>query len=209
MSKSLYQFDKDYLSNSIKTIVGIDEAGRGPLAGPVVASAIILNLESPINGINDSKALTEKKRNELFEIINEKAFAIGIGIVDNNQIDKINILNATKEAMKIALSKINEEYDLILVDYINIKDWPKSAIPLVKGDAKSASIAAASIIAKVTRDRIMSEYHTQYPQYNFASHKGYPTKEHIKNISINGPCKIHRFSFKPLKEMYDSQLTLL
>ena len=209
MSKLLYQFDKNHLSEKVKRVVGIDEAGRGPLAGPVVASAVILNLDNPIDGINDSKALSEKKRNELFKIINEKAIAIGIGIIDNFTIDRINILNATKEAMKAALSKITEYYDLILVDYIKMNNWPKQAIPIVKGDAKSASIAAASIIAKVTRDSIMAEYHDLYPQYNFASHKGYPTKEHIKNISIHGPCKIHRLSFKPLKDTYDPQLKLI
>lgn len=179
-------------------ICGIDEAGRGPFAGPVVAAACILDLEDPekeILYLNDSKKLSEKKREVLFEEIKEKAVSYGVGIVDSKTIDEINILQATYRAMQMAIEQLDPKADFVLADAVTI---PGIAIPqeaIIKGDAKSVSIAAASIIAKVTRDHIMYEYDKLYPEYGFASHKGYGTKAHIEAIKKYGMLDIHRRSF--------------
>lgn len=183
-------------SKGIKYICGIDEAGRGPLAGPVVVGAVILPESSMIEGVNDSKKVSEKKREKLYTQITEEAIAYSVGIVDYNKIDEINILNATKLALKMALQGLKIKPEVIMVDALNnIDTLGIPYISVIKGDANIYSIAAASIIAKVTRDRIMTEWDEAYPVYGFARHKGYGTAEHIKVIKQEGPCLIHRKSF--------------
>ncbi len=176
-------------------IAGVDEAGRGPLAGPVVAAVVVLKKGTKIAGINDSKKLSEEKRNELFDIIKEEALDYGIGIVGNEEIDEYNILNATYMAMRKALNCLKKEPDYILADAVHIPDVDIEQNSIIKGDAKSISIAAASILAKVTRDSIMYQYDEIYPEYGFAHHKGYGTAEHYKAIDENGITPIHRKSF--------------
>jgi len=176
-------------------ICGIDEVGRGPLAGPVMASAVILPKDSRILYINDSKKLSEAKREELFDIINEEAIAIGIGESSHTRIDEINILQATYEAMRKAIVKLNPSPQLLLNDAVTIPKVDIPQVPIIKGDAKSMSIAAASIIAKVTRDRLMVEYDAIYPQYGFASNKGYGSANHIEALKKYGPTPIHRKTF--------------
>ncbi len=182
--------------NSIEYICGIDEAGRGPLAGPVVVGAVILPKDSFIEGVNDSKKISEKKREKIYEQIIEEAISYSVGIVDQKTIDEINILNATKLGVKLALEGLKQRPDVIMVDALNNMDTLGIPyISVVKGDAKNYSIAAASIIAKVTRDRIMKEWDEIYPIYGFSKHKGYGTAEHIRVIKENGPCILHRKSF--------------
>ncbi|GLB29589.1 ribonuclease HII [Lacrimispora amygdalina] len=176
-------------------VCGIDEAGRGPLAGPVVAGAVILPRDCEILFLNDSKKLSEKRREALFEEIQEKALAVGLGIVGPARIDEINILQATYEAMRIAVSKLGMIPDILLNDAVTIPMLDIPQIPIVKGDGKSVSIAAASIMAKVTRDHMMEEYDKLFPQYGFAKHKGYGTGAHIAALKDHGPCPIHRRSF--------------
>ena len=176
-------------------IAGIDEAGRGPLAGPVVAAAVILDPDQPIPGVNDSKKLSPSARAKLKVLIEEKALAIGVGIVDEKVIDDINILEATKRAMQQAVENLSVKPDLLLIDALRL---PRISLPqedIIKGDAKSVSIAAASIIAKETRDAMLREYDAVYPQYGFAQHKGYGTKQHMEAIRTYGMCPIHRRSF--------------
>ena len=182
--------------NNIEYICGIDEAGRGPLAGPVVVGAVILPKDSFIEGVNDSKKISEKKREKIYEQILEEAISYSVGIVDQKTIDEINILNATKLGVKIALEGLKQRPDVIMIDALNNMDTLGIPyISVVKGDAKNYSIAAASIIAKVTRDRIMKEWDEIYPIYGFSKHKGYGTAEHIRIIKENGPCILHRKSF--------------
>ena len=176
-------------------ICGIDEAGRGPLAGPVVAGAVILPKDCRILYINDSKKLSEKRRNELFDIIKEEAVTYGIGIIDAARIDEINILQATYEAMRSAINNLNPSPDILLNDAVTIPKVDIKQVPIIKGDAKSISIAAASVLAKVTRDRIMEEYDKKYPEYGFAKHKGYGTKQHIQALEQFGASPIHRRTF--------------
>ena len=176
-------------------ICGIDEAGRGPLAGPVVAAAAVLPKDCQIFYLNDSKKLSEKKRDLLFDEIKEKAVAYGIGIVSPQVIDEINILQATYEAMRQAISQLNVIPEILLNDAVTIPGVDIMQVPIVKGDAKSVSIAAASILAKVTRDRMMMEYDQIYPEYGFAKHKGYGTAAHIAALKEYGPCPIHRRKF--------------
>lgn len=176
-------------------ICGIDEAGRGPLAGPVVAAAAVLPKDCQIFYLNDSKKLSEKKRDLLFDEIKEKAVAYGIGIVSPQVIDEINILQATYEAMRQAISQLNVIPEILLNDAVTIPGVDIMQVPVVKGDAKSVSIAAASILAKVTRDRMMMEYDQIYPEYGFAKHKGYGTAAHIAALKEYGPCPIHRRTF--------------
>ena len=177
------------------TLCGIDEVGRGPLAGPVVAGAVILPEDCEILYLNDSKKLSEKKRELLYDEIMEKAIAVGIGAVSPERIDEINILQATYEAMRIAISKLSVRPDLLLNDAVTIPQVDIPQVPIIKGDAKSVSIAAASIIAKVTRDRMMVQYEDLYPGYEFASNKGYGSARHIAALKEIGPCPIHRRSF--------------
>ncbi|MFR5601618.1 MAG: ribonuclease HII [Lachnospiraceae bacterium] len=176
-------------------ICGIDEAGRGPLAGPVVAGAVILPQDCRILYLNDSKKVSEKRRDALYDEIREKAISFGIGIVGPERIDEINILQATYEAMRAAISQLSVTPDLLLNDAVTIPGVDIGQIPIIKGDAKSVSIAAASILAKVTRDRMMAEYDVIFPEYGFAKHKGYGTKAHIQAIMESGPCPIHRRTF--------------
>lgn len=180
-------------------IGGIDEAGRGPLAGPVVAACCVLPRDAEILYLNDSKKLSEKRREALLPEIEEKALAFGYGIVSEQRIDEINILNATYEAMRIAIAQVEEKLgrapELLLNDAVTIPGVNIPQIPIIKGDAKSVSIAAASIIAKVTRDHLMLDYDQKYPEYGFAKHKGYGTKQHIEALRQYGPCEIHRRTF--------------
>ena len=176
-------------------ICGIDEVGRGPLAGPVVAGAVILPKDCSILYINDSKQLSEKKREELYDQIMEQAVAVGIGYNSPERIDEINILQATYEAMRQAISQLNPQPDLLLNDAVNIPEVQIKQVPIIKGDAKSISIAAASIIAKVTRDRLMVQYDEVFPEYGFAANKGYGAAKHIEAIRKYGPTPIHRRSF--------------
>lgn len=180
---------------SFARICGIDEAGRGPLAGPVVAGAVVLPKDCEILYLNDSKKLSEKKRELLFAEIKDKALFCEVGIISPGRIDEINILQATYEAMKTAIFKMDPLPDLLLNDAVTIPGVELTQIPIIKGDAKSISIAAASIMAKVTRDQMMLEYDKQYPEYGFAKHKGYGTKAHIEAIKEHGPCPIHRRTF--------------
>ena len=192
-TEKMKEYEKKYVSFSY--ICGIDEVGRGPLAGPVVAGAVILPKDCDILYLNDSKQLSEKKRDELYELIMEKALATGLGVVSPERIDEINILQATYEAMRQAIGKLKHKPQLLLNDAVTIPGVSIKQVPIIKGDAKSISIAAASIIAKVTRDRMMVEYDRTYPQYGFASNKGYGAKAHIEAIKKFGPTPIHRRSF--------------
>lgn len=189
------RYEKEAYSEGIKYIAGIDEAGRGPLAGPVVAAAVILPENVFISGLNDSKKLNEKQREKLFSEITEKAIAYEVGIVDEKIIDELNILNATKMAMEIAVETLKVKPDLLLIDAVNLDSLKIPQKSIVKGDSLSVSIAAASIIAKVTRDRLIEEMDSIYPEYGFKKHKGYGTKEHIDAIKKFGICPIHRVSF--------------
>lgn len=189
----LWEYERKY--SQYDYICGIDEAGRGPLAGPVVAGAVILPKDCDILYINDSKQLSEKKREELYDVIMEKAVAVGVGISSPARIDEINILQATYEAMRMAINNLKVTPDILLNDAVTIPQVDIRQIPIVKGDAKSISIGAASIIAKVTRDRMMKEYDTLYPEYGFAEHKGYGSAAHIAAIKEYGKTPIHRNTF--------------
>lgn len=186
-------YEKEYESHG--WICGIDEVGRGPLCGPVVASAVILPKDCQILYLNDSKKLSEKKREELYDVIMEQAIAIGVGMASPERIDEINILQATYEAMRQAISGLQVKPAVLLNDAVTIPGVEIPQIPIIKGDAKSVSIAAASIIAKVTRDRMMVEYDRIYPGYDLASNKGYGTKIHMEALRTIGPCEIHRRTF--------------
>ena len=188
-------FEKIAYQEGYQFIAGIDEAGRGPLAGPVVAAAVIFQPDYVNAEINDSKQLSARKREELYEIIKSEAVAIGMGIVDADIIDRLNILRATLQAMREAVLELSASPDFLLIDGLQCIPLLTPQKPLVKGDSRSISIAAASIIAKVSRDRIMEMYHRQFPQYNFRQNKGYGTKEHCSAIKQFGMCKIHRKSF--------------
>ncbi len=188
-------FENNYW-NQDKFPAGIDEAGRGPLAGPVVAAAVILPKHINLEGINDSKKLSPKKRADLFEIIKEKSLSFGIGIIEPEEIDRINILKATLKAMETAVSNLDISPDVLLIDGINTINLRLPQQAIKKGDSKCLSIACASIVAKVTRDRIMEEYDKIYTKYNFRRHKGYPTKEHLELIKMHGICEIHRKTFR-------------
>lgn len=191
-----YSIEKKFRAQGFGTIAGVDEAGRGPLAGPVCAAAVILPDDCEIKGLNDSKKLSEKKREALYEVIKEKAVAYDIQLIDNNVIDEINILNATMLAMTNAVNGLEVKPDFVIIDGNKVPDAleiPADAV--VKGDAKSMSIAAASILAKVTRDRLMLELCEKYPEYEFERHKGYGTKLHCEKLLEYGPCEIHRKTF--------------
>ncbi len=204
--KKLEDFEKEVLRTEKLTkyermyedceyICGIDEVGRGPLAGPVVAGAVILKKDSIPYYLDDSKKLSEKKREELYDVIMREAVSVGIGFASEKRIDEINILNATYEAMRSAISNLKVKPDVLLNDAVTIPGVSIKQVPIIKGDAKSVSIAAASIVAKVTRDRLMVEYDKVYPEYNFKSNKGYGSAEHIAALKKYGKCPIHRDSF--------------
>jgi ribonuclease HII len=192
----LWQFEHDTQNKGYQYIAGIDEAGRGPLAGPVVSAAVILPSDFTCPGITDSKKLSEKKRERFFPLISNQALAVAVGMADTKEIDQINILQASLLSMKRAVQNLSLTPDFLFIDgkFTIDSELPQQAI--VKGDSRSISIAAASIIAKVTRDRIMKTLHKTYPEYNFHSHKGYPTKAHKQAIIANGPCPVHRKTFK-------------
>ena len=193
---NLKEIEKDLHQKGINYIAGIDEAGRGPLAGPVVVASVIMPEDSMIEGVNDSKKVSEKKREKLYDLIIEEAMSYSVAIIGQDEIDNINILNATKKGLTTCVKELDIKPDLIIVDALNKIDT--QGIPyqsIIKGDAKCYSIAAASILAKVTRDRIMREWDKVYPQYGFAAHKGYGTAKHIEAIKEYGLCPIHRRSF--------------
>ena len=191
--EAMREFERQYAHCTY--ICGIDEAGRGPLAGPVAAAAVILPKDCEILYLNDSKKLSPKRREALYDEILEKAVAAGIGLVEASRIDEINILQATYEAMRLAVGKLGIVPEVLLNDAVTIPELDLEQVPIIKGDARSVSIAAASILAKVTRDRLMTEYDNMYPQYGFAVHKGYGTAAHIEALKTYGPCPIHRNTF--------------
>lgn len=197
--ENMSKLEEEARAAGYEHIAGVDEAGRGPLAGPVVSAAVILPADCYIAGINDSKQLSEKKRFDIYQEITEKAIAVGVGIISAREIDILNIHNAVKKSMQTAISELSVQPDFILFDAMEI-DVPFSYKSIVKGDTASVSIAAASIIAKVTRDRLMIQYDEQFPQYGFGIHKGYGTAGHLSALQSYGPCPIHRKSFGPIKE---------
>ena len=191
----MLEYERQIQQSGAKYIAGIDEAGRGPLAGPVVVAGVIMPLDECdlIEGVNDSKKLSAKKRDTLYDLICERAIDVQVAIIDNEAIDRDNILNATKRGMLQCINGF-EKVDRVLIDAVKL-DAKVPTLSIIHGDALSYSIAAASIVAKVTRDRIMLDYHRKYPQYNFAKHKGYGTAEHIRLLKEHGPCPIHRRTF--------------
>ena len=198
----MLDFEEQFYNEKIKVIVGVDEAGRGPLCGPVVAAACILPRTYINEKINDSKKLSEKKREQLYDEIINNAFSYGVGIVDSKRIDEINIYEATKEAMYLAISQLKVDYDLILTDAMKLKDEKVDVIDIIKGDAKCQCIAAASIIAKVTRDRILLDMDQKHPEYGFKSHKGYGTKKHVEAIKEHGIIDgFYRETYEPIKSL--------
>lgn len=203
--QGLFHFEEEARKQGCFFVAGVDEAGRGPLAGPVVAVALVLPHNSPLpQGVNDSKKLTPAVRKKLFaQIKSDTSIRWSVGVVDSLEIDKINILNATHLAMKKAVEGLMPEVDFCLVDGLPVKGLPVDHQAIVKGDSKSYSIAAASIIAKETRDDMMKEYALKFPQYGFEKHKGYGTKAHVDALTKFGPCPIHRFSFSPVSKAAD------
>ncbi|MDF0667958.1 MAG: ribonuclease HII [Nitrospira sp.] len=184
-----------------RRIAGIDEAGRGPLAGPVVAAAVVLPIRCRLSGVDDSKQLSEGRRDRLYAAILEQAVGMGIGSADAGEIDRLNILEATRLAMRRAIDQLAPPPDYLLIDAVTLPGVRISVRPIIKGDSLSLSIAAASIIAKVTRDRLMAKYHDMFPEYDFLSHKGYGTTGHLQRLARHGPCSIHRRTFTPVQEM--------
>lgn len=204
---NLYQYENELYDKGIKYIGGVDEVGRGPLIGPVVASCVVLPKDFVLEGLTDSKKLSEKKRNLFYDYIINNCVAYGIGIVSPEEIDEINIYEASRKAMIIAINKVREQINLehVLIDAMPINiDIPTTSI--IKGDAKSVSIAAASVVAKVTRDKMMYELDKKYPMYGFASHKGYPTKKHIEAIHKYGLIDGYRKTYSPVKEVIDEKI---
>lgn len=199
----MWEFEQKYYDQGIHLICGVDEAGRGPLAGPVCAAAVILPERIEIPGLNDSKKLSDKKRRELYPVIKEKALAYGIGFADEKEIDEINILQATYLAMERAIAQLQLKPEFALIDGNRAKDFGLPLETVVHGDSRSASIAAASVLAKVSRDDVMLQMAHQYPQYEFDVHKGYGTKAHYAALQEHGPCEIHRMSF--LKKLYGTK----
>ena len=195
------EFELEARHRGYRRIAGLDEAGRGPLAGPVVASAVVLPTRCRLIGCDDSKLLTESEREQLYLTITERAISIGIGSASHEEVDQLNILEATRLAMLRALAGLRPQPDCLLIDAISLPDCPIPIRSIIKGDRLCMSVAAASIVAKVTRDRLMAEYHRQYPHYNFLSHKGYCTDEHLQHLATHGPCLIHRRTYAPVAEV--------
>ena len=200
---NMWEIEQSFIDQGYKLICGVDEAGRGPLAGPVCAAAVILPVDYDIPGLNDSKKLSDKRRRELFPLIKEQAISFGIGLADHNEIDEINILQATFLAMERAIQQLSIRPDLALIDGNRQKDFGLPVQTIIHGDSLSASIAAASVLAKVTRDDIMLAMADEYAQYGFDIHKGYGTKAHYQALIEYGPCPIHRRSF--LKKLYGTE----
>ena len=196
--EAMFSYEKEFYAQGISLIAGVDEVGRGPLAGPVVAAAVILPKNCKIKGLNDSKKIPKKKHEEIFQAVKDKALAIGIGIMDNHVIDQVNIYEATKLAMKEAISQLDPQPEHLLIDAMKL-DLPISQTSIIKGDANSLSIAAASIVAKVTRDKIMSNYDQEFPGYDFTQNAGYGTARHLEGLENQGVSPIHRTSFEPIK----------
>jgi len=194
-------FEEEIQAQGFRVIAGLDEAGRGPLAGPVVAAAVVLAPTKKMAGIDDSKKLSPKQREKFFSLILQQAAAVGIGVVDAREIDRLNILRASLKAMEQAVQNLPLSPDFLLIDGIHSLTLPLAQRAIPKGDQRCQSIAAASIVAKVTRDRLMLAYHDEYPQYNFARHKGYGTREHLQAIRQYGCCPLHRQSFKPIYQL--------
>ena len=192
---NIYQYDESLRKKGLLRIAGIDEAGRGTLAGPVVAAAVVLKKGLKIDGLRDSKQVPAKEREILFHKIQSSSVDIGIGVVGNEEIDRLNILVATKLSMRLAVEKLSAPPDILIIDALSLPSVSIRQLSPIKGESVSASVAAASIIAKFTRDTIMLDYHRQYPDYNFEKHKGYSTKEHLEMIRLHGPCPIHRKTF--------------
>ena len=200
--EQMLRYEKELYQAGYRAIAGIDEVGRGPLAGPVVAAAVILPPGCKITGLNDSKKIPKKKHNEIYQAVLDKALAVGVGLMDNEIIDQVNIYEATKLAMKEALSKLSLKPDYLLIDAMKLDvEIPQESI--IKGDANSLSIAAASIVAKVTRDKLMTDYDKEFPGYDFAQNAGYGTKSHLQGLERNGVTPIHRKTFEPIKSMYE------
>lgn len=198
---ALYTFEHRAREEGYELVAGVDEAGRGPLAGPVSVAAVILPMDTFIPRLNDSKKVSPKVREELYDVIQEKAIAVGSALVDAKTIDRVNIYQATINGMYEAIFSLMPAPEKVLVDAVPLDNLPMPVEPIIKGDAKSANIAAASILAKVNRDRLMMSYDAMYPEYGFAAHKGYGTAEHIAALRKYGPCPIHRLSFEPVKSI--------
>jgi len=206
----MLDYEKKFYSNKIKLIAGCDEAGRGPIAGPVVAAAVVFPKDYQNEEINDSKKLTEKQRNKLTDIIKKDALSYAITFISAKDIDRINILEASRLAMEKSLHSLKVKYDLVISDAMKLYHEKCEVIPLIKGDAKVLAIAAASILAKTARDNYMYELDKKYPEYNFKKHKGYPTKEHLEILEKLGPIKdVYRYSFGPVKKLTYVQLKLI
>ena len=203
--KDLLTYEKELYKKGIKLIAGTDEVGRGPLVGPVVAAAVILPENYYLEGLDDSKKLTEKKREKYYDVIYKDAISVGIGVVDAKTIDEINILEASRLAMKMAVEDLKVKPEHILSDAMKLDNQGIPYTDIIHGDALSESIAAASVIAKVTRDRMMYDLDKAHPEYGFAKHKGYPTKLHLENIKKYGVLDNYRFSYKPVKEIIDNE----
>ena len=201
MTENLRKYEEKWWKNHFYYIAGVDEVGRGPLAGPVVSASVIFSEDIQIKGINDSKQLTPEEREDLYHEIMEKALAVGVGYVDNVLIDKMNILQSTYLSMLRSLKKLSIMPDVVLVDGYPIPNLPVTQENILQGDAKSISIAAASIVAKIHRDRIMEFYGMEYPEYDFQTNKGYATKKHVEIVFKKGPCEIHRRTFSPVSEV--------
>jgi len=205
----MLKLERKYYSRSVGAIVGIDEAGRGPLAGPVYAAAVLFPKSFKNEEINDSKQLSAKKREELFDVITKNALAYGIASVSAEEIDRLNIYEATKICMKKALAMIDRPYQLIITDAMPLSGLTAPVVPIIRGDAQCLNVAAASILAKVSRDRYMAELEKQYPAFAFSVHKGYGTKRHLEEIAKNGPIEgVHRKTFAPVRGYFESQMKL-
>lgn len=201
---ALYAYEYAARDEGARYVAGVDEAGRGPLAGPVVVAAAILPFGLFLPGLNDSKKISPKKRELLYDEILAKAVAVRVAAIDAATIDRVNIYQATMNGMYEAILGLDPRPDKVLIDAVELAKLPMPSLSIIKGDAKSASIAAASIVAKVTRDRMMLQYDVEYPQYGFAQHKGYGTAQHIEALEAYGPCPIHRKSFEPVRSMVES-----
>jgi len=195
------EFELEARRRGYRSVAGLDEAGRGPLAGPVVAAAVILPTRCRLVGVDDSKQLSESTRAQLYEVIVQRARAVGVGVATEQEIDRLNILEATCLAMRRALTSLTPPADYLLIDAVTLSQLTVPSRSIIKGDTLSISIAAASIVAKVTRDRMMELYHQTYPDYNFLSHKGYGTEEHLQRLAEHGPCAIHRRTFAPVAQL--------
>ena len=202
--EAMLRYEKELYVQGINLIAGVDEVGRGPLAGPVVAAAVILPQNCKIKGLNDSKKIPKKKHEEIFQAVKDNALAIGIGIMDNQVIDQVNIYEATKLAMKEAISQLTPQPEHLLIDAMKL-ELPISQTSIIKGDANSLSIAAASIVAKVTRDELMKEFDQQYPGYDFTANAGYGTAKHLEGLEKLGVTQIHRISFEPVKTLVSTK----